>query len=180
MADTIGDVELREIWERTVRSVNLRVVDIKSEDDVWRALHNARVETDFGSQVETLLEHNFPSEVWERILVHDVEEVDDIEVQLRLLEEKLDGIEYDLDVSIRLEEDLRLERDVPLERRLALERDIAVEVDVGIDREVEKERIFMTLNAIRDLREEKKLTKKQRDVLLEDRVDILKFIPVRK
>jgi len=167
------DLELREIWNRVSRYVEVKGLD--SETKVWKAMRGI-VEPKWKPQIQTLLDYDFPKAFWERILRGELGELEDLEDELARLKDEMKHL-------IRLEEDLKLEREISLEKEIKLEKKYELEEELGFERDVELERIVMTQEGIKETKEHIKL--------LEDKISagkvkyygeegILGFIPTRK
>ncbi len=172
MADGVSDVELREIWSRVSKYVDVRGLD--SETKVWKAIRGID-EPKWKPQIQTLLNYGFPKAFWERIIRGELNEIEDLEDELARLKEEMERL-------IVLEEDLKLERDIRLERRIKLEKEYELEKELGLERDIELERITMTQEGIRDIKEEiKTLEDKISNKKIEYYGDkgILGFIPTR-
>lgn len=173
MADGVSDVELREIWSRLSKYIEVK--DLDSETAVWKAMKGI-VDPKWKPQIQTLLNYEFPTAFWERILRGELGELEDLEGGLAKLKEEMKHL-------VKLEKDLKLERDISLEKEVRLEEKYEMEEELGLERDVELERIVMTKEGIMGMKKEIKM--------LEDKIStkkveyygeegILRFIPMRK
>jgi len=173
MADGVSDVELREIWDRLSRYVDVK--DLDSETKVWKAMRGI-VEPKWKPQIQTLLDYKFPTAFWQRILRGELDELEDLEGELAKLKEEMKHL-------VVLEKDLKLERDISLEKEIKLEKKYELEKELGLERDIELERIVMTQEGITETREHiKVLEDKISDKKVEYYGDkgVLGFIPVRE
>ncbi|MBT9131080.1 MAG: hypothetical protein DDT41_01380 [candidate division WS2 bacterium] len=177
MADRIGDIELGEIWNRVVKSIDAKLEDFGSEEDIWKAMHGYRGK--FEPQMETLMKHDFPTAFWDRVVQQEKEDIEDLDLRLLRLEEQLASTTYEIERYKKLEQDLTLGREIKLDRRIALDKKLVLEKEVGIERDIELERIYMTKESIEEKREEKKKIIEDIKILTREKEGVLWFIPVR-
>jgi len=173
MADGVSDVELREIWGRVSRYIDVRGLD--SETDVWKAMRGI-VDPKWKPQIQTLLNYGFPTAFWNRIIRGELVEIESLESELAKLKEEMKHL-------VKLEEELKLEREISLEKEIKLEKRLKLEEELGFERDVELERIIMVQSDISETKEQIKT--------LEDKISAQKikyygekgqlgFIPTRK